>query len=96
MTKAIKYQIKAAESPLDAARGWLATVQEIWVEQPDGKSFCFNDKGGVFFWEVPRLGDDTPTEEIELDPTIVEKTVAFLEIKGQLLDLFPKEKKVGR
>lgn len=91
--KAIKYEIRVTMSALDAARGWETSVQEVWVARPNGKSFCFNDKFGMFFCEEPRSTENTV--EVEIDSEAVQRAVDLLDARDRLLAVFGKEEVSG-
>jgi len=94
MITAIKYIVQIAESQMDAIREFLVPVQEVWVEQPNGKSFCFNEKNGIFFSDIPRIEDidqcDHP-EHVELNRKDVQAALGYLDSKISLHSVFIKK-----
>lgn len=87
--KAIKYVLRVTESFLHETRGWTTPIEEIWVELPDGNSFCINSKKGVFFSEGPRIVlEKDKHHNIELGEKDVEAVVAFLLARRRIETLF--------
>lgn len=88
--QALKYSIRVTLSN-GGVPGWEKNIQEIWVGRPNGKSFAFNDEGGVFFCPEPRRSERMPEPQlIDIDLELTHQVVAFLEIKEQLLSMFGK------
>ena len=86
----IKYKRRASNSVYERICGIAGKIiEEIWVEQSDGKHFVFNSEGGTFFSDEP-LGDEA--EKIDVAEGSIFILRRYLDARESLTATIFKEK----
>ena len=79
-----KYKRKASLGWLADTHGMTQTIEEIWVEQADGKHFAFNSEGGIFFQDS--LLTDGKCTQIQVDGSKIATMRRYLDIREGLIE----------
>ena len=88
----IKYRRLAAGSALERVHGYSGKwIEEIWVEQPDGKHFVFNSEGGIFFQDFPLERVESLQAQFEIADSKITTMRRYLDIREGLIEELSKD-----